>query len=71
MTEYIVAQYTEVEVAGRKWDPRASVGVCQKGAGGWCVLDGDPFVQDQGWACGRRSGGLDAGFVGLVAVLIS
>lgn len=69
MTEYVVAQYTEV--AGRKWDPRACAGVCQKGAGGWCVLDGIPLSKIKGGRAAGGLGGLDAGFVGLVAVLIS
>ena len=56
--------------SGKEVGPKSLLVFVRKGAGGWCVLDGDPFVQDQGWACGRRSGGLDAGFVGLVAVLI-
>ena len=66
-----MSQYTEgsgKEVSGTQGLVLVFV---RKGAGGLVRSRQDPFVQDQGWACGRRSGGLDAGFVGLVAVLIS
>ena len=39
---------------GRKWNP-GPVGVCQIGAGGWCVLDGSPLSK---FKDGRAAGGL-------------